>query len=60
MQEFIIMLLLERLSFKNEVFCKYLTKNFNTEAFNNRYKELLDNFLKPYALNKTEKSEEHD
>ena len=46
MSEFVIMLLLERLSMDNRDFNDYLKSNFN-----------LDKFLKDYALNKSEKSE---
>ena len=57
MSEFIIMLLLERLSIDNRDFEDYFKSNYNLNKFNNRYKNLLDEFLNPYALNKTEKSE---
>ena len=58
-EEFIIMLLLENNCFNNIRFSDYLKDNYNTKKFNERYKELLDNFLNEYALNKTEKSEEN-
>lgn len=59
MQEFIIMLLIEnRCEFKDGgVFYEHISENYDREAFNKRYLELLDEFLKPYALNKTEKSD---
>jgi len=57
MSEFIIMLLLERLSIDDRDFDDYFKSNFNLDKFNKRYRILLDEFLNPYALNKTEKSE---
>ena len=59
MLEFIVMLLIENRCIidDNGIFIDFVEKNHNIEAFNNRYKELLDEFLKPYALNKTEKSD---
>lgn len=59
-EEFIIMLLLENNCFNNIRFSDYLKDNYDTKRFNKRYKELLDDFLNEYALNKTEKSEEHN
>jgi len=59
-QEFIIMLLIENRSFladDNGNFFNYLKERYDLEKFNKRYLELLDEFLKPYALNNTEKSE---
>ena len=34
-----------------------LKKHYDIDKFNKRYMELLDDFMKPYALNNTEKSE---
>ena len=59
-EEFTIMLLLENLAYRNKGFLNYLYDKYDAKAFNNRYRELLDKFLEPYALNKTEKSEEND
>ena len=62
-QEFIIMLLIENRSYCSEdkiAFYEHLKKHYDIDKFNERYMELLDEFMKPYALNKTEKSEEHD
>jgi hypothetical protein len=62
-QEFIIMLLIENRSYCSSdkgTFYEYLKEHYDIDKFNERYMELLDNFMKPYALNKTEKSEEHD
>ena len=59
-EEFTIMLLLENLARKNKDFLNYLYDKYDAKVFNNRYRELLDKFLEPYALNKTEKSEEND
>ncbi len=59
-QEFIIMLLIENRSFLADDdgnFFNYLKERYDLEKFNKRYLELLDEFLKPYALNNTEKSE---
>lgn len=56
-EEFIIMLLLENNCFNNIRFSDYLKDNYDIKKFNERYKELLDNFLNEYALNNTEKSE---
>ncbi len=56
MQEFIIMLLLENLATNNEDFENYFHKHYDTVKFNNRYKDLLDEFLNEYALNTSEKS----
>lgn len=55
--EFIIMLLIERLSYKDDNFNDYFHNNYDVNKFNERYRELLDKFLDPYALNKTEKSD---
>lgn len=55
--EFIIMLLIERLSYKNDEFYEHFNRNYDQEKFNKRYRELLDKFLNPYALIKTEKSD---
>ena len=58
MQEFIIMLLIENRCYSFDFgFSDYLKGNYNIEAFNKRYKILLDEFLSDYALNKTEKSD---
>ena len=62
-QEFIIMLLLENRSYCSNdegAFYEYLKEHYDIDKFSKRYMELLDDFMKPYALNKTEKSEEHD
>ena len=59
-EEFIIMLHLENLAYRNKEFANYLYDYYNTKAFNDRYSILLDKFLEPYALNTTEKSEEND
>ena len=59
-QEFIIMLLIENRSYCSSdegIFYKYLKEHYNIDKFNERYMELLDEFMKPYALNNTEKSE---
>ena len=58
-EEFIIMLLIENNCYNNIKFSDYIKKHYNIDRFNNKYMELLDNFLNEYALNKTEKSEEN-
>ena len=58
-EEFIIMLLLENLAHRDKDFLNYMYDRYEAKVFNDRYKELLDKFLEPYALNKTEKSEEN-
>lgn len=57
LQEFITMLLIENNCFNDLNFNDYLKNNYNLNKFNKRYIELLDDFLKDYALNKTEKSD---
>lgn len=62
-QEFIIMLLIENRSYCSSDkgdFYEYLKEHYDLDKFSKRYMELLDDFMKSYALNKTEKSEEHD
>ena len=59
-QEFIIMLLIENRSYCSKdgrAFYEHLKEHYDIDKFNERYMELLDDFMKPYALNKTEKSE---
>ena len=58
-EEFIVMLLIENNCFNNIKFSDYIREHYNVYKFNDRYKELLDDFLNEYALNKTEKSEEN-
>lgn len=55
--EFATMLLIEKKAQEDLEFYNYLLANSDKDAFNNRYKELLDEFLNQYALNNTEKSE---
>ena len=62
-QEFIIMLLIENRSYCSDdkgQFYEYLNERYDLDKFNERYIQLLDKFLNKYALNNTEKSEEHD
>ena len=56
MSELVIMLLIEKKTEEDQKFYDWLYDNFNIEAFNERYKELLDDFLNRYALDTTEKS----
>ena len=61
-QELIIMLLIENRVLSDsprDEFYEFLNKNYNLEAFNKRYMELLVKFLNEYALDNTEKSEEN-
>ena len=54
------MLLIENRSYlsnDNGNFYNYLKEHYDLEKFNKRYVELLDEFMKSYALNNTEKSE---
>ena len=58
--ELIIMLLIENRSYLNDggLFAEYITEHYDINAFNNRYRELVDKFLsEKYAVTKTEKSE---
>ena len=59
LQEFITLLLLENNCFNDIKFSDYISDNYDIKKINNRYKELLDDFLNEYALNKTEKSEQN-
>lgn len=56
-QEFIVLLLIENKCEKDNEFNIYLKEYYDTDKINTRYMELLDDFLKEYALNKTEKSD---
>ena len=56
-EELILLLLLERLGETNKDFNEFIKENYNVSDINTRYINLLDKFLQPYALNKTEKSD---
>jgi hypothetical protein len=58
-EEFIILLLLENNCFNNIRFADYIENKYDSDRINKRYRELLDDFLNEYALNKTEKSDEN-
>ena len=45
---------------KDEEYANFLDKNYDIQKIENRFLELGKEFLNHYALNKTEKSEEHD
>ena len=45
---------------KDKEYADFLDKEYNVQKMENRFLELGKEFLNPYALNKTEKSEEHD
>ena len=57
--EFLVLLLIENNCYNNIEFEDYIKKHYNVKKINKRYRELLDDFLNEYALNKTEKSEEN-
>lgn len=54
--EFLLMLLLERKSYEEELFNDFLHKKYDLKAFNDRYMELLDEYLNKYAIDTIEKS----
>lgn len=56
-QELTVLLLIENKCNKDKEFNNYLLEKYDTDKVNLRYKELLDDFLNDYALNKTEKSD---
>ena len=45
---------------KDKEYADFLDKEYNVQKMENRFLELGKEFLNEYALNKTEKSEEHD
>ena len=45
---------------KDKEYADFLDKEYNVQKIQNRFLELGKEFLNEYALNKTEKSEEHD
>ena len=45
---------------KDKEYADFLDKEYNVQKMENRFLELGEEFLNEYALNKTEKSEEHD
>lgn len=57
MSELILMLLVENKCLEHKDFYEYIDSNYSIIRFNNRYNELLDEFLNEYALSKAEKSE---
>ena len=59
-QELIILLLLEARFHDREDYYEMFRKKYNCDKIDDRFNELLDKFLNKYALNNTEKSEEHD
>ena len=58
-QELIILLLLETKFHDSEDYHEMFKKEYNCDKINNRFNELLDEFLNEYALNNTEKSEQN-
>lgn len=57
MQELLVLMQLESLSNINHALDVWCTENYDTNKINERYKDLLMEFLTPYALYKTEKSD---
>ena len=55
-QELIILLLLETKFHDREDYHEMFKKEYNCDKINDRFNELLDEFLNEYALNNTEKS----
>ena len=45
---------------KDDSYATYLDKHYDMQKLGDRYDKLGKEFLNDYALNKTEKSEEHD
>lgn len=45
---------------KDKEYADFLDKKYDVQKIGDRFLELGKEFLNPYALNKTEKSEEHD
>lgn len=45
---------------KDKEYADFLDKEYDVQKMQNRFLELGEEFLNEYALNKTEKSEEHD
>ena len=60
LKELIILLLLETKFHDIEEYHELLKREYDCNKMNNRFNKLLDKFLNKYALNNTEKSEEHD
>ena len=58
-QELIILLLLETKFHDREEYHEMFKKEYNCDKINDRFNELLDEFLNKYALNNTEKSEQN-
>ena len=58
--ELIILKDLLRDYIKDKEYADFLDKEYNVQKMQNRFLELGEEFLNEYALNKTEKSEEHD
>ena len=59
-EEMLELMLLQEIfwSYNTDVeYNEFLSKNYNIEKINDRYLELGREFLKTYALNKTEKSD---
>lgn len=57
MQELLILMMIENNTRINSELNNYINKYYNTDEINERYSFLLMEFLTPYALTKTEKSD---
>lgn len=57
MQELLILMMIENNAKINSELNEYLNKYYDIDKINERYSFLLMEFLTPYALDKTEKSD---
>ena len=57
MQELLILMMIENNTRVNSELNKYLNSNYDIDKINERYFSLIKEFLTPYALTNTEKSD---
>lgn len=57
MQELLILMMIENNTRVNSELNKYLNSNYDIDKVNERYFSLIKEFLTPYALTNTEKSD---
>ena len=57
MQELLILMMIENNTRVNSELNKYLNSNYDIDKINERYFSLMKEFLTPYALTNTEKSD---
>ena len=57
MQELLILMMIENNARVNSELNKYLNSNYDIDKINERYFSLMKEFLTPYALTNTEKSD---